>query len=401
MKNQAPFPELSLSELSDILSLTIKHDNACKLITFLAMLSAYTHQDQLNVTFNAPSSSGKTYITSEVAKLFPDEDKIEISGASPTALFYQKGIIDDESGNRIIDLERKILIFYELANMDVLKRLRPILSHDKRFSIHYYTNKSPRGTNRTDKIIIAGFPAAIFCSASMRLDEQEATRSILLSPQPSQEKLKAAIELQHLRGTDELSFAECIEANPKRQKLTERIQAIRDVKVDHIKLPDTQAIIDRFVNTYPSLKDRHTRDFTHIQQLIKAIALLNIWQRQLDDGSCQANEEDISAALALWDEVAESQDFGLPPAVLNFYHEYIAPLYKELNANAKGDMKFGISNDKLATYHLQKSGRLLNEDLFRKQILPQLVASGLVVHEKPSFGDMRYKLIYPVLLSEN
>src|ERR1035437_2942434 len=100
MKADSLFPEMSLRELSDVLSLTIKHDEECKLITFLAMLSAYTKQDQLNVTFNAPAASGKTYITAEVAKLFPEEDKIEISGASPTALFYQKGILDNEKDTR-------------------------------------------------------------------------------------------------------------------------------------------------------------------------------------------------------------------------------------------------------------------------------------------------------------
>ena len=37
------FGEMSLDELNDILSLTIRHDRDNKLITYLCMLSAYTN----------------------------------------------------------------------------------------------------------------------------------------------------------------------------------------------------------------------------------------------------------------------------------------------------------------------------------------------------------------------
>ena len=71
------FKGMSLGEVADVLSLTIKFDEENKLITFLCMLSAYTDKSQINVSFNAPSSSGKTYLTTEIAKLFPDEAQIE------------------------------------------------------------------------------------------------------------------------------------------------------------------------------------------------------------------------------------------------------------------------------------------------------------------------------------
>ena len=53
------FREMTLDELNDILSLTIRHDKNNKLITFLAMLSAFTDSSQLNVSFNAPLVIGK------------------------------------------------------------------------------------------------------------------------------------------------------------------------------------------------------------------------------------------------------------------------------------------------------------------------------------------------------
>lgn len=80
--------EITLREITDVLSLTIKHDDDNKLIVFLCMLSAYTDKSQMNVSLNAPSATGKTYLATEIAKLFPDEDKVVRSGASPTSFFY-------------------------------------------------------------------------------------------------------------------------------------------------------------------------------------------------------------------------------------------------------------------------------------------------------------------------
>ncbi|KKT29088.1 MAG: hypothetical protein UW15_C0018G0001, partial [Parcubacteria group bacterium GW2011_GWC1_44_10] len=56
------FKPLSSQELVEILGLTIKKDEENKLLTFLCELSAYTESSQLNISFNAPSSTGKSYI---------------------------------------------------------------------------------------------------------------------------------------------------------------------------------------------------------------------------------------------------------------------------------------------------------------------------------------------------
>ena len=68
------FKNISTSELIEILSLTIKKDDENKVATFLVMLSAYAGDSQFNISFNAPSSTGKSFIAMEIAKLFPKED---------------------------------------------------------------------------------------------------------------------------------------------------------------------------------------------------------------------------------------------------------------------------------------------------------------------------------------
>lgn len=390
------YPEMPMQQLLDVLGLTIKQDDVCKLITFYCMLSAYTHDSQINVSFNAPSSSGKTYITTQIAKLFPDEDKIESSGASPTSFYHTEGIEDEESGAKIVSFERKILLFYEQSNPVLQTKLRPILSHDSWQAKLRITNKNKSGKNHTELIILQGFPATVFCSSGLRLDEQEATRAILLSPEPSEAKLRAAIELQNKRGTDEKAYNEWLESRPERVALKERILAVRDQYVKYIKLPDDNAIKQRFYDSFPKLKQRHTRDFTHLQQLIKVIALLNLWHRKQSDGSIVANQSDIDQAFELWEQLSQSQSFGIPPTAIYFYKTYILPVYYEARmSNPKAQYALGVSREQLSRYYLSLEKTTLAETYLRKEILPQLEASGLIIQQSPEFGDKRSKLIYP------
>ncbi len=395
-----PFTEMQLDELAETLSLTIKEDYLCKTIAFLGMLSAYTYDSQLNISFNGPSSSGKTYITSEIAKLFPDEDKIPISGVSPTALFYQQGEVDEDSGYRNLVLENKILIFYELPDQKVQVRLRSLASHDNYEQIHFYTNKTKNGTNKTDKIKIIGFPAMFYCSASLKVNEQEQTRELLLSPEQTQEKIAAVLEFQNKRGKDEYAFNEWLESQPDRKRLMERTLAIREENVKYIKLPDTNELKTQFMQGFGQLKERHARDFTHVQQLTRAIALLNIWHRKQSDGSYLATDEDVTAAIGLWRQINESQQLGVPPTVLRFYTDYILKLHHELKqTNTKG--KIGFSPMTLSSYYIKHTGIPLNNDELHKQYIPQLEASGLIDYAKPEYGDKRSKWIYPVWNIQN
>ncbi|MFH1178758.1 MAG: hypothetical protein V1710_00205 [Candidatus Bathyarchaeota archaeon] len=81
----------TLEELKTILDTTIKHDDTNKQILFLTMLLDFTEEDQQNISFNAPSSTGKSYLALEVAKYFPEKDINIHSYTSPTAFFHELG----------------------------------------------------------------------------------------------------------------------------------------------------------------------------------------------------------------------------------------------------------------------------------------------------------------------
>lgn len=400
------FDEMTLNELSSVLSLTIKHDETNKILVFLAMLSAYTDRSQINISLNAPSSTGKSFLATEIAKLFPAEDKVERSGSSPTAFFYEQGVPikeDDKIIGRLVSLERKILLFYEQPNPQLQEKLRALLSHDQRDLQYSFTNKD-KGKNKADKVILRGFPATIFCSAGLRLDEQETTRAILLSPEVTDQKILAGMMSQIRRTANADDYKAWIDSQPERIALMKRIVAIRDQHVNEIIIPNPKQINERFIAMFPIPKPRHMRDISHLGELIKAIALLNVWQRRQDNGTILANNNDVDMAFKLWSEFSQSQEYNLPPVVLLFYKDIIVPAYLAkfnrinfLDQRAMKQNEIGLTSQELNSYHLSLTDKPMNSEQVRKQILPQLESSGLISLEKPGVegADKRSVHIFP------
>ncbi len=403
------FKEMTLDDVAKVLSLTIKDDDSNKKIVFLGMLSAYTKESQINVSLNAPSSTGKTYIVKEVAGVFPADDKIEIHAATPTSFFYEIDYIDKERNVRYKDVQRKILIFYELPDPSLQIKLRPLLSHDSPEIVHKQTNKS-KNRNVTDTTVVRGYAAFLFCSANMKLDEQEATRSILLSPQVTEQKLAQGVHLRAQRGANEQEFRKWLESSPDRIALKNRIIAIREEHIDEVIIKDPEAIERRFLEIAGTLQPRHQRDIDHLLQLIRSVALLNVWFRRQPDGSIVASQSDIDQAFELFDEFFESQDLNLPPAVHSFYKKYVVPAYIALREKYMLDhrkqldfdsQKIGMTLQDLSTYYLNAENTSLNGETLRKDILPQLENAGLIVWDKPSDenADKRSRHIFPQMFT--
>lgn len=386
---------LSVEELKQILGTTIKRDDTNKIITFLCMLSAYTEESQFNVSFRAPSSTGKSYIPLELDQYFPPEDVIELSYSSPTAFFHDQGVWDEDEKAIKMDLERKILIFIDQPHDQLLQRLRPLLSHDRKNLLVKITDKSEKKGLRTKNVIIKGFPSCIFCTGSLRIDEQEQTRHIILSPETSQEKLREAIYLKAMRKANPVAFQEYLREHPEREVLKRRIRAIKEANVKNVIIRNYDAIVERFRQKYPKLKPRHSRDVERLISIIQGLALLNLWHREKDEeNNIYANDEDIENGFKLYDEIAEAQELGIPPFLYNLFKEIIKPLYHELNKGKKeGDIFLGLSRQEILKKYYEVHGRLLNQTQFIKEILPALENSGLI-YQEPDPNDKRRMLIY-------
>lgn len=397
----ARFSPLSGSDVARILGLTIKKDETNKLVTFLCQLSAYTEDSQFNISFNAPSSTGKSYLPLEISALFPKEDVIKLGNCSTTAFFHEQGVYDKETNTIYVDVSRRIIIFLDQPGNALLERMRPMLSHDEKEMRAKITDKNQKGGNRTKTVVIVGFPSVIFCTAGLRIDEQEATRFLLLSPEVNQEKIREGILQTIKKETDKDAFAEWLEADPERRLLMERIRAIRQAQIDAINISSEDQIIQRFFSAKKFLKPRHQRDVKRLISIIKAFALLNLWWREQRGHTIIANEQDVAEAFKIWEEISTSQELNLPPYVYGLYTDVIMSLFERKNANAKAGLgqpaeKAGITRKEILQRHYEVYGRMLDGNMLRQQILPMLETAGLI-EQTPDKDDKRKMLVYPTV----
>jgi len=394
------FKPLSSKELAQILGLTIKRDEVNKVATFLCELSAFTDNAQFNISYNAPSATGKSYIPTEIARLFPEEDVKEIGYCSPTAFFHDVGEWNKEMKGYTVDLSRKILIFLDQPHNELLARLRPLFSHDKKEISLKITDKTQKFGLKTKNILLKGYPAVIFCTAGLRIDEQEATRFLLLSPEINQEKIREGIIEAIKKEADSESYRGWLEKNPERKLLKERIQAIKLENIGEIKIANPEKIEKRFLAN-KRLKPRHQRDIKRLISLIKSFALLNIWWRERDGSTIVANDEDIEQAFEIWDQIATSQELNLPPYIYNLYREVILKAWQNKNTNLSEDVTevvgaIGLSRQEILEKHYEVYGRMLDTNQLRQQILPMLETAGLITQEADP-NDKRKILVYPTV----
>lgn len=391
------FASLTAQELIAILGLTIKRDEINKLITFLAQLSAYTEDSQLNISFNAPSSSGKSFIPLEVSTLFPKEDVLKLGSASATAFYHEQGVYDKEKNTITVDLSRKIIIFLDQPSTQLLSRLRALLSHDEKEIMAKITDKNQKGGNRTKTVIIRGFPAVIFCTAGLEIDEQEATRFLLLSPEINQEKIRQAIFEKIKKEANSIHYKKDLETNPERKLLKEQVVAIKEENIIDIQIANPELIKQLFLERAKTFKPRHQRDIGRIISLVKVFALLNLWFRERHGLALIANDEDVQEAFKIWGVISESQELNLPPYVYNLYKDTILQAYHDKNNSLTSDIKVGLTRQEIHQKHYQVHSRFLPDWYLRQHVIPVLETAGLISQE-PDPTDKRRMLIYPTSL---
>ncbi len=393
------FSPMSSEKLLETLGLTIKYDAENKLATFLCELSAYTESSQFNISYNAPSSTGKSYIPTEIARLFPESDVMEIAYCSPTAFFHDAGQYDKEKNSYLVDLSHKILIFLDQPHNELLARLRPLLSHDKKEIAIKITDKTQKNGTKTKNVLLRGYPSVIFCTAGLRIDEQEATRFLLLSPEVSQEKIQQGVSAIIRKEADSESFVSWLEENPDRVLLKERIRGIKLENIKEINIASHETIEARFLKNNKTLKPRHQRDIKRLLSLIKSFAILNVWWRERNGSTITANEDDINDAFKLWDKISVSQELNLPPYIHNLYKEVILPAWSAKNDTRSEAFeeitgKLGLSRQEVLEKHFEVYGRMLDSHQLRQQILPMLETAGLIVQEQDPH-DKRKIMIFP------
>ena len=387
----------SLKEISEALNSTIKHDEQNKVITFLAMLLTYTEEDQINIGFSAESSSGKSYIPLELAWYFPKDDVCEYGYVSPRAFFHEYGImlpdprdtrdIDSKKKHKItyIDLCQKIVIFMDQPHSLLLEWMRPLLSHDRKEIEHKIVDPHKRSGLRTKRIVIQGYPTVIFCTAKPEMKQQERTRLLLLSPETTREKIRAAIMLRIEKESNREAFKEYMESDPKRKWLKLRVEEIKNNRVKQVIIPEDKRseIATRFFEDRSTLIPRHQRDISRLIGMIKGHTLLNLWHREKNENSLIVNSEDIVEGFRLYTEVSFSNEMGLPPEIYRIY-QALKPRFVDI----------GLTKKEIATQYYGVYYRPIGKKRL-DNILTMLESAGLLREEKdPNDGRInRYYIV--------
>jgi len=410
---------IKLDELTEILETTVKYDKTPKLVTFLSMLLNYTDECQQNIGFSSESARGKSYLALELAAYFPDEDVDDRGYVSPTGFFHERGTLVDEMGQEIdfsqkptkdstsaekelwkrrlqtaklrVDLSKKILIFLDQPHDQLLQRLRPLLSHDKKTIEYSITDKSERYGLRTKHVLLVGFPTVIFLLAKGMLDEQEKTRLLLLSPGAEQEKLRATTRLIAEKECDRFAYMKKIKNNPKRNWLRNRVQAIKDRKIDDVIIPSPEQLHETFLEKHKILVPRHQRDFKRLIALIKAHTLLNCFSREVKEvnnpepyRTITATHEDIEAGLQLYEKIRVPNEMGVTPEILEIYQIIIQPKTE------------GLGTKDIQKVYAEQYNRLLSYYRLEKEIIPSLLGAGLITEEQ-DLDDKRRKKFCPTV----
>ena len=326
---------LTVDEVIEILGSTVKYDDQNKAIAFLCMILTYTEEDQTNLGFLAESSTGKSYIPLELSWYFPNDDIIKLGYASPQTFYYENGIlipdptdtrdVEEEKRRkiRVVDLHQKILIFMDQPHDLLLQRLRSLLSHDERKIVSKIVNKREKSGNRTETVIIEGFPTVIFCTARFTMQDQEKTRLLLLSPEINQEKLRESLILKIDKESDREAFLKRVDEDPGRRLLAARIETIKTAAIKYVNIPHEfrERIYERFLEQHKFLIPRHQRDISRLLSVIKGHALLNYAHREKTEDSITANLEDVQAGFRLYNSVSEANELGLSPELFNIYRK--------------------------------------------------------------------------------
>jgi hypothetical protein len=372
-----------LVKINKALESRICHDNILKNVVFMVGISAYG-QNPLNLFLEGPSSTGKTYVVTETLKYFPQEDVWYLGGISATALVHDRGEMEELDGEmfKVVDLSRKILIFLEKPNIATLKKLLPILSHDKDEIEYRITDKNAKGQHATMKVIIRGFPAVIFCTTESETLKDLSTRNMLYAPEISADKINDVIKLQMDEATEPWVLQ--TEERDIREQVQEAIKLIRE------NFSTAEVVIPRIetVKVETGTNSRIMRDNKKRLELIKSCARLHVLQRLCleyeNDGDghklVMATFFDVLVGLYLYDEMAVSTTTGLAPVVIDFFNKVLKP-FKSLGACNYKEMQ---------NRHKEVYKQLIGIDTVRKFRIDPLEQAGYVTASSDE-TDKRFK----------
>ncbi len=396
-----------------------EEDTNIKQIT-LAFLSSYTN-NPMNLRILAPSGEGKTYLVTQIAKLFPEENVVILAKATAQSWKYNfitKKLVENGDGNwqdyeiavkpleeqlaktktkeeqdeiqrqirelqdsscDLVDFTHKTIILVDSQSFELFENIKPTLSHDQDNIKSYSVNKSKSGTLQGQKFIIRGFPAVIYCSAKDEQKKDETneinTRFNTISLNTSSKKYREMLNFEATKSSlPDFIYQEDIVSQEDFEELKDAIRQL----TEHLK--NDNEIVNPYAMGISTLMKSdagyRTRQLKILNNNIRLHTLANSKNRPRviygDKKFPIATKLDIEKACALTKEPLEIQLYKI-----KVFNEQIRPalLHNGIERNLiSGKIKCLTASELVEI--LEKTNTTVDRQRLQETILKPLVDHG-------------------------
>lgn len=258
---------------NDFRSIGIVGEELNALSLYLFSLTRKTDEPISAVLFG-DSSSGKSYVVNSIRNLIPDEDVLDLTSASPKSF---------EHANEMM-LKHKFIVIQEIHGMgEVQEIIRQIQSEGKLSRLLAKSDPKTGDIYTIQKKVEC--PACIITTTTWdRVHQENSTRIFELYLDQSQEQTQRIQDLQKERATE--WWIEREAEIKKTEKLHQNIQRL--IKPFKVIIPWAKYI------DFPTDTTRNRRDSDRFLNLIRAVALLRQYQKEIKKkGDIEYIEADI------------------------------------------------------------------------------------------------------------
>lgn len=348
-----------LEHIVEICGKEIKEEDSNIKQIALTFLSSYTN-NPMNLRILAPSGEGKTYLVTQIAKLFPEENTVILAKATSQSWKYNfitKKLVENGAGNwqdydialkpleeelektkdkdeqdkiknqirelhdsacDLVDFTNKTIILVDSQSFELFENIKTTLSHDQENIKSFSVNKSKSGTLQGQKFIIRGFPAVIYCSAKDEQKKDETneinTRFNTVSLNTNSRKYRKMLDFEAIKSSlPSFIFQQEIISDDEIEELKEIIRTLTsDIKENGEILNPYAQGISSLMKSDAGFRTRQLKILNNNIRM-HALANANYRPRIIHEGKKYpiATRDDIENASTLTKEPREIQPYKI------------------------------------------------------------------------------------------
>lgn len=262
-------PDLLQNIVHDFEKCGLVGERVNSLIGYLTTVTRRT-ENPLAVIVQSSSSAGKSTLMDAILDFVPDEEKEKYSAMTGQSLFYMNSK----------DLKYKVLAISEEEGMERARYALKILQSEKKISIATTAKDQVSGKMTTMEYTVEGPVVILLTTTNVEIDEELQNRCIVLTVNEDRTQTRAILkiqrELETLDGIIQKRETDSVTTLHKNVQRILRPLAVVNPYARELKFPDTRL--------------RMRRDQKKYLTLIRSIALLFQFQREIKTGRGHDNE---------------------------------------------------------------------------------------------------------------